>query len=1022
MKKYLLSTLILAIFCAFFTFASEAHAGTYVAPDSAMDVPLDYSSPEALAYTMMQNANSSNPTAVNTVNQMANHMTGGTMTANQLAGAIANGSATVSVGQGYYSGPNGAISGNGNGGLVYGGTNPPTFNGNARIVVISIFDPHTGETIRFQSKSKPDCDNPLEKATPNTITTPPPGWDNPIKTPPPTGGPNCDCVSDIPKPAIPAKPPNAPIPAPGNTSAFGYASAVATNYSTGKSSGGSSISLVEDGFVRSLTQEAKDEMFKNSTDFVWAKPGDEVQIQVSAKAAVISGYTTGVVQSTKSDIPSRRKIIADDVGHIFTGTASAAPITASLFWSANYSNYVLGYNAVRSSRDCPYNVPKTCYRQKYDSRGYALKNPDGSPQLEAYRCDYTAYQHCEFISGWNPYHAQYLSSWTPHYSQSGSISRVAGIKVPHNYKPCLPGDPDPDCSPPSVKKCNEAVENCAPDEPDWPNYGIVYPGHDAVVDDPAFTQVSIIPIPNANFDKPHATNTRPSTYEIISFVTTPDSKQPGKAGTGNYHASTPASGSSCSHYTASVRLARGCVVVQRETGIYFNTATNGGQKGVDLSGKTDSSSYDINGKALKSLNPSIVIDDLPPGTKVCMALSVWPAGSHDNNPTGLNQDAKGGIWKHGAPYCRTIAKKPTVQFWGADIYSAAGITTSQSVKYVPYASGFTASSASNGLSSNDSQNRRAFGSWGEYAVIAGGTIKGIGSGASLGYEGPFGKTLALPGGFPTTYPASNTFAQNRACSYSRLTISNTSDPSNECTSEHNLGNSNINTNIGIILERLLSRYTTPPCNDVGNPTTITIGSTKHCSASPDGVVTNYASGSTDVTLNGSGGTINVPKGKTYTVTVPGKLTIVNNIVYDANNYNNITDLPQVVIFADSIDIAPNVTQIDAWLIVGENNGSSNAVDRGILNTCNTFTVGSSADNFTRGSTTAGCHDQLTINGPVFARKLLLNRTAGADEGHDSSNPAERFNLRADSYLWSYAQAQRYSQAVVTYTRELAPRY
>jgi len=504
-------------------------------------------------------------------------------------------------------------------------------------------------------------------------------------------------------------------------------------------------------------------------------------------------------------------------------------------------------------------------------------------------------------------------------------------------------------------------------------------------------------------------------------VTTPDSKQPGKAGTGNYHANTPASGTSCSHYTASVGIARGCVVVQRETGVYFNT-----KNGVNLQGSTDSSSYDINGNALKSLNPSIVIDDLPPGSKICVALSVWPSGSHDNNTTGLNQDAKGGVWAHGAPYCRTIAKKPSVQFWGADVYSAGNITASQSVKYVPYVGGFTASSGNNGLSSND-PDRRAFGSWSEYAVIAGGTIKGIGSGASLGYNpvpatigGSF--TSARPGGFPIKYPASSSFTQNRACSYSRLTISNTTSPNSECSPTYNLGNSNISSNIGITLERLVSRYATSPCNTVGDPNTITIGSTPSCSTSPDGVVINYASGAANVTLNGSGGTINVPQAKTYIVSVSGKLTIASNIVYPTSNYTNIVDLPQFLIFADSIDVAPNVTQIDAWLVVGENNSGSNATDRGVLNTCNAFTVGSSADSFRKGSVDAGCNSPLDINGPVFARRLLLNRTAGDDPGHSSINYAERFNLRADSYLWSYAQAQRYSQAVVTYTRELAPRY
>jgi hypothetical protein len=42
--------------------------------------------------------------------------------------------------------------------------------------------------------------------------------------------------------------------------------------------------------------------------------------------------------------------------------------------------------------------------------------------------------------------------------------------------------------------------------------------------------------------------------------------------------------------------------------------------------------------------------------------------------------------------------------------------------------------------------------------------------------------------------------------------------------------------------------------------------------------------------------------------------------------------------------------------------------------------------------------------------------------YDSATPAEVFNLRADAYLWAYKQVENYSQAFVTYSREVAPRY
>ena len=890
---------------------------------------------------------------------------------------------------------------------------------------------------------------------------------------------DCDCrKANVSKPkALPTEPSK---PADQNSAGTAF---VSMTIGTAKFGTNASDIFGEEGdsYMAELDETTYDiiNLVDKTTDG-YAKPHDVVTFKAEAQAAYIApvgkvfagtenSLATVTADLTKNQtkvtktgkngatasITQSRTIGALEVGKTFTVYAHAQPISAKLRWTSTKASFKNPDAAIISENTCQYNK----YKEICESID---TNNDGSADKTTCKTVFESGPHtntCKYISDYKSVNV--ITKWDPVYTEElGPRTRSIKLKVEHNYEVCVPGDPecpndigcppgapecplpcdplkDPDCQPPPVKKCNEAVEICAPGEPDWPNYSVAYPGEDTPVADPAFTRVRVLKRYNKNLKETYATNTRPSTYEIISFVTAPDSKQPGKAGRGTtVYSSAPKSGSSCSHYTASTKLDRGCVVVQRQTGIHFNTRNN-----VDLNGSTDTAAYNLQGELVNSvgekegeiirdLNPSIIIDDLPPGSKVCTALSVWPAGSHDNNAiSGLDQDATGSVWKHGAPYCRTIAKKPTVQFWGADIYSGGSITTSQSVKYVPYVNGFTASSANTGLSNNDPNNRRAFGSWSEYAVIAGGTIKGIGSGAALGYNpgtstspAPINGSISTrPGGFPTTYSSSNTFTKDKACSYSRLTISNTANPGNKCAPAYNLGNSKINTNVGVVLERLVSRYaTTTYCSSL---TTLIIGSSPSCSTSTDGTVITYASEKSNVTLQGpGGGNINVPKGKTYTISVPGKLTIASNIIYNTSGYNNIADLPQVVIFADRIDIAPNVTQIDAWLVVGENNSGSTAADRGVLNTCNAFTVGSSTDSFIRGSVDAGCQNQLTINGPVFARKLLLNRTAGADKGYDSINPAERFNLRADSYFWSYAQAQRYSQAVVTYTRELAPRY
>ena len=157
----------------------------------------------------------------------------------------------------------------------------------------------------------------------------------------------------------------------------------------------------------------------------------------------------------------------------------------------------------------------------------------------------------------------------------------------------------------------------------------------------------------------------------------------------------------------------------------------------------------------------------------------------------------------------------------------------------------------------------------------------------------------------------------------------------------------------------------------------------------------------------------------------GDLNITGNITLSAGNYDNIYQLPQIVIFVDgNVNISSNVTQIDAWIIASSSS---------TINTCSDFQVGvTEADAVGRSSNT--CTNQLVFNGPVMAGRLALNRSFGSDPlisyrkgtfgaNSDRQTPAEVFNYRADAYLWAYAQAGRYESSYTeTYTRELAPRY
>lgn len=158
-----------------------------------------------------------------------------------------------------------------------------------------------------------------------------------------------------------------------------------------------------------------------------------------------------------------------------------------------------------------------------------------------------------------------------------------------------------------------------------------------------------------------------------------------------------------------------------------------------------------------------------------------------------------------------------------------------------------------------------------------------------------------------------------------------------------------------------------------------------------------------------------PSATTKIVTT-GSINIDRDIIYPTQNYSNIYQLPQNVIFVDGdITIEPGVRRVDAWIIATGN-----------INTCttreNNKSTATIAVNYNRDTT---CDQQLVFNGPVMAGSVSLNRTYGSDPktGSDRYVPAEIFNLSAGTYLWAYAQAGRYDSSYTeAYSRELAPRY
>ena len=90
------------------------------------------------------------------------------------------------------------------------------------------------------------------------------------------------------------------------------------------------------------------------------------------------------------------------------------------------------------------------------------------------------------------------------------------------------------------------------------------------------------------------------------------------------------------------------------------------------------------------------------GTRYCVALSISPykMNSNQSQAEQAKQERENLDWRHGAPICIKLVKKPKVQFWGNGIYSKSGIRTSLSTT-----------------------KQGVLGSWVEYEALSGVKIK-----------------------------------------------------------------------------------------------------------------------------------------------------------------------------------------------------------------------------------------------------------------------------------------------------------
>lgn len=228
------------------------------------------------------------------------------------------------------------------------------------------------------------------------------------------------------------------------------------------------------------------------------------------------------------------------------------------------------------------------------------------------------------------------------------------------------------------------------------------------------------------------------------------------------------------------------------------------------------------------------VGDVDVGTKICYGLSVRPY-AHDSES-----------WRHSSLRCILIVKKPKIQIWGNDAIAGSG-----------YNIGEGRISSIEGSSLLGSGGRY-YGSWGEYGVIATGSVRGLASGS--GFARGSGSGLQS--------------------SWSNLTFAN-NGPYGGFTSGDQLG----------LLPDVIGRVENFDFDTVIDATSDRLN------------LSEWPSGADTVLVRNIGGT----------VAIAGDIT-------RPSGYSSLADMPQMIILADRIIVDEDVETVDAWLVAQGENG------------------------------------------------------------------------------------------------------
>ncbi len=392
-----------------------------------------------------------------------------------------------------------------------------------------------------------------------------------------------------------------------------------------------------------------------------------------------------------------------------------------------------------------------------------------------------------------------------------------------------------------------------------------------------------------------------------------------------------------------------------------------------LNTASDNNGFNQNNGTTQALpRTARLVQDAPIGTKYCVSAAVMDYTSHlgDSGYTQGNgyTDTMANRWIMTPPECVSIGKMPMVNILGDGLYSDGKIEGGMFKKQP-----------------TGQSNPGSFGSWTEYEAVSKGPIKTFATGAALGIG-----AAGVPLTGPTTTALVSENVQNGSCQIAPLTFANTTCTTTSIMNEqgrlagaefsHGLAR-----NIGY---RYTGRSDTKTVSGSITPSsynTCDTAQTKNTDANGNTSCIHYVKANGNLTI--TAGQLN--PGRTLIIESTDTITITGNLTLSNGPYTDISMIPNIMIFADAINIDNNTTRVDAWLMAGLLDGS------GIINTC-------SNANTLQDITLTNCGNSLMVTGPIMATRMSLHRAGGADQGMpDTALASEVFFLNPSNYLWAY---------------------